>query len=75
VVDEEESFQYSDYKQMVWMDELNPIVDDLVSQANDESIRPAVRKTIKQAITDATISMWYSEPDYVQGWDDVEVIV
>jgi hypothetical protein len=81
-VSDEECFMFSDYKQVVWMSELDGTVKDLITQvrgevelSDDESteLTKEIKVKLKTEITGRAMGEWYSEPDYIQGWDDIEV--
>jgi hypothetical protein len=85
-VDDEECFDYSGYHKKIWMFSLEGVVNDIMGQLGTsvgtydgkemtsetyDELKLEVRKQIKYFINDSAIGAWYSEPDYIQGWDDV----
>jgi len=79
-IEDEECFMYSGEKKKVWMGDLQDVVGDVMSQiegyvteAEGEAIKLDLRTQMKNAIVSQTIAEWYTEPDYVEGWDDIEV--
>jgi hypothetical protein len=88
-ISDEECFEFSGYKQMVWMSDLDSVVKNIMGQTivqmieNGEGLEATqeeydeleldIKTKIKSAIVDRTIAEWYSEPDYVSGWDEIEV--
>lgn len=81
-ISDEECFEFSGYKQHVWMSELDSVVSDIVGQVNgattltdDESaeLTNEIKFKLKTAINARAIGEWYSEPDYISGWDEIEI--
>jgi hypothetical protein len=84
-VDDEEAFMYSGYHKKIWMSDLDEVVGDVMAQTKTdvvgysetqlEALELEVRTVIKTAIMVEALGAWYSEPDYVSGWDEVSVAV
>jgi|JYMV01.1.fsa_nt_gi hypothetical protein len=81
-ISDEECFMFSGYKQQVWMSDLDPVVKDLMDQVlgsveltEDEfnGLELDIKFKLKTAINARAIGEWYSEPDYISGWDDIEI--
>jgi hypothetical protein len=72
---EEESFMFSGYHKRVHMGNMSEVVNDIcesVGDPTDEFILDLKTK-IKTATTNTAMGEWYTEPDYVNGWDDIDI--
>ena len=84
-IDDEEAFMYSGYHKKIWMSDLDEVVGDVMAQTKTdgvdyselqlEALELKVRTVIKTAIMVEALGAWYTEPDYVSGWDEVSVAV
>jgi len=81
-VSDEECFGFSGYKQHVWMSDLDGVVKDLMDQvlgsvelneAEFGELEQEIKFKLKTAVNARAIGEWYSEPDYISGWDEIEI--